>query len=357
MTGTPPVNVLVLSRLTPEGLESVRKVAPERLCVIDGWPEFQDELQKDWPSSLLQRSSAAPPTRKLSDAERDHVMRTAEVALLGYPYPRHLTGRLPNLKWAHLGGAGVSSLAGSDWWASGIPTTSSRGHTNAEAIAETAMAAIFMFSKRLDLAALNSKAGEFAVPSFGQPRRLASKTMGIVGVGGIGSNVARLGKACGMRVIGTRRSISSRQTRAGDVDVLFPLSELNEMLAETDFLVVAAMLTDETAGMIGERQFEALKQDAFLVNIARGEIVDEAPFVAAITSGKLAGAYLDVWKDDMWSPPSEALRNAPNIVFTPHISGRSDVASGGSLGFFCENLALYLRGEPLYNLVDWSRGY
>ncbi len=350
------INVLVLSRLAPAALESVRAVAPERLNVIDGWPEFQDELAQDWPPSLLQRSPASLRPRKLSDAERDAVLSTAAVVLLGYPYPKHLPGRMPRLRWAHLGGAGVSSLAGSDWWASDIPTTSSRGHTNAETIAEAAIAGVFMLARRLDLAALNTSAGVFTVPSYGQPRRIAGKTMGIVGVGGIGGHIARLAKGAGMRVVGTRRSATSRQTNVDGLDVLYPPSQLHEMLAETDFLVIASMLTDETAGMIGEREFEALKPDAFLINIARGEIVDEAAFVAALSSGKLAGAYVDVWKDDMWSPPSEALRNAPNVVFTPHISGRSD-ASGGSLGFFCENLARYLNGEPLQNLVDWDRGY
>ncbi len=356
MPATDAVNVLIFSRLTADALESVRVVAPDRLNVIDGWSEFQDELAQDWPQSMLQRSSTSLPPHKLSDAERDAVLSTAGVVLLGYPYPKHLPGRMPKLTWAHLGGAGVSSLAGSDWWASGIPTTSSRGHTNAETIAEAAIAGVFMLARRLDLGALNTGAGIFTVTSYGQPRRIAGKTLGIVGVGGIGGHVARLAKGAGMRVAGTRRSASSRQTDVDGLDVLYPPSQLVEMLAETDFLVIASMLTDETAGMIGEREFEALKPGAYLINIARGEIVDEAAFVGALTSGKLAGAYVDVWKDDMWSPPSEALRNAPNVVFTPHISGRSD-ASGGSLGFFCENLARYLKGEPLQNLVDWDRGY
>ena len=350
------LNVLVLSRLAPEALASVCAVAPDRLNVIDGWPEFQDVLAQDWPPSLLQRSPASLPPRKLSDAERDAALSTAEVVLLGYPYPKHLPSRMPKLRWAHLGGAGVSSLADSDWWASGIPTTSSRGQTNAETIAEAAVAGVFMLARRLDLAALNTSAGVFTVPSYGQPRRISGKTLGIVGVGGIGGHVARLAKGAGMRVVGTRRSATACQTGVDGLDVLYSPSQLHEMLAETDFLVIASMLTDETAGMIGEREFEALKPGAYLVNIARGEIVDETAFVAALTSGRLAGAYVDVWKDDMWSPPGEALRCAPNVVLTPHISGRSD-ASSGSLGFFCENLARFLNNEPLQNLVEWDRGY
>ena len=350
------VNVLALSRLAPDGLESVRAVAPERLDVIDGWPEFQDLLAQEWPPSLLQRSPASQPPRKLSDSERDAALSAAEVVLLGYPYPKHLPSLMPKLKWAHLGGAGVSSLAGSDWWAGGVPTTSSRGHTNAETIAEAAIAGVFMLARRLDLAALNTNAGVFTVPSYGQPRRIAGKTLGIVGVGGIGGHIGRLAKGSGMRVVGTRRSVTSRRTGVDGVDVLYPPSQLHEMLAETDFLIIASMLTGETAGMIGTREFEALKPGAYLINIARGELVDEAAFVAALTAGTLAGAYVDVWKDDMWSAPSEALRGAPNVVFTPHISGRSD-ASGGSLGFFCDNLARYLKNEPLQNLVDWDRGY
>jgi phosphoglycerate dehydrogenase-like enzyme len=101
-----------------------------------------------------------------------------------------------------------------------------------------------------------------------------------------------------------------------------------------------------------------MKPGAYLINIARGELLDEAALAASLQAGHLAGAFLDVWNDDMLGvAPSETLRGAPNIVYMPHASGRSDVPQGFSLDLFCDNLARLLGGEPLQNVIDWSRGY
>jgi phosphoglycerate dehydrogenase-like enzyme len=129
------------------------------------------------------------------------------------------------------------------------------------------------------------------------------------------------------------------------------------MLAEADFIAVCAMLTAETERMLDTAAFNAAKEGAYLLNVARGEIVDEEALAAALRSGRLAGAYLDVWDNDFADPPSETLLSAPNIVFTPHVSGRSDTSQGFSMDVFCDNLERLLEGRPLVNVVDWERGY
>ena len=219
------------------------------------------------------------------------------------------------------------------------------------------MAAVFALAKGIDVAALNTQARTFTVSSYRPIRQVCGKVMGIVGVGGIGRSAARLARANGMRVIGTRRSIGGQPASDADIDQLYSPERLHEMLTQADFAVIAAMLTEETEGLIGEKELSSLPEGAFLINVARGEIVQDKPLAEALLSGRLAGAYLDVWTNDMWSPPSDVLLSAPNIIFTPHISGRSDVPGSSSLQFFCANLARFIRGAALENCVDWQRGY
>jgi phosphoglycerate dehydrogenase-like enzyme len=118
------------------------------------------------------------------------------------------------------------------------------------------------------------------------------------------------------------------------------------------------MFTPETERLLNDQAFAAMKPGAYLINTARGEIIDETALVAALQSGHLAGAYIDVWDNDLAGvPPSPLLQSAPNLIFTPHASGRSDIPQGFSLDLFCENLERLLKGEPLINVIDWNRGY
>ncbi|MBM3940627.1 MAG: hypothetical protein FJ318_07020 [SAR202 cluster bacterium] len=189
---------------------------------------------------------------------------------------------------------------------------------------------------------------------------LRLRTVGIVGLGGIGREVARLAKALGMRVVATRRSAERRAEHADGVDMLYPAAELHAVLAESDFVVVAAMHTPETEGMIDRAAFDAMKVGAVLINIARGKIVDEQALIAALRSGRLAGAALDVYGDDfhdLANPPNPELTALPNVFVTPHVSGRTEVADNQAVDVFCRNLAHLLAGEPLENQIDWERGY
>jgi phosphoglycerate dehydrogenase-like enzyme len=117
------------------------------------------------------------------------------------------------------------------------------------------------------------------------------------------------------------------------------------------------MWTPETERMLDHAAFEAMKPGAVLLNIARGEIIDNEAMGAALRSGKISGAYLDVWDDDFAQPPPQVLLDAPNIIFTPHVSNRSDVPQMFQVDVFCANLDRLLKGEALENVVDWERGY
>lgn len=352
------LNVL-LFRGDAATIDKVRAVAPDRLNITDMSAEFKDEIEREWPGRMGQRGGDGAQG-KYSDEERERLVREAHVMFMALPFPKTLPGRAPNLIWAHFPFAGVSNMMGSDWWGfEGPMITSSRGATNALPIAETTLAAALMMAKKLDLAVRLSAAGDVSRGAdFSGMKTIEGKTMAIVGLGGIGGHLARMSKGVGMRVVATRRSAESRQKDVDGVDELFPTSMQNEMLAEADYVAVCAMWTPETQGMIDVAAFEAMKPGAIILNVARGEIIDEEAMVGALDSGRLGGAYLDVWYNDMGgSPPRPELLGRDNVIFTPHVSGRGDVSHAFAADVFVENLKHLLAGEPLKNVIEWERGY
>jgi len=187
------------------------------------------------------------------------------------------------------------------------------------------------------------------------PQELYGKTVGVVGLGHIGAEVARLAKAFGCRVLATRRSVTSR-TKGELVDELLPPPELPALLAESDFVVLAVPLTPDTRHLIGEAELRAMRPTGVLINIARGAVLDEAALVRALKEGWIAGAGLDVFEQEPLPPESE-LWDMENVILSPHISGGTEIYNQRAVGIFCENLRRYLAGERLMNLADPSRGY
>jgi len=286
------------------------------------------------------------------------ILAQAEVLLVGYPVPEGLAARCPRLTWAHHTQAGVSNLAGTDLWGSAVTLTTSRGAMAATAIAEYVLAAAAHFARGLHEAARQKAAGQFTRAGY-EMLTLGGATMGVIGLGGIGQEVARLSRAAGMRVIGTRRSVTAPLPGADGADLVLPASRILEVAAESDFLAVCSQLTEETRGFINAAVFSAMKPDAVLINVARGEVVDEDALVDAVAAGRIRGAVLDVYDGELAGrPPRPELTALPQILLTPHISGSGDAFVAGPLrGLFTENLRRYLDGQPLLNVVDRARGY
>lgn len=184
-------------------------------------------------------------------------------------------------------------------------------------------------------------------------REVSGLTVAIVGLGSIGMEVARRCRGLGMRVVATRR----RASRGGDdVDYVFARERLPDMLRMADFVVISAPLTPETRGMIGRDELAQMRSDAWLINIARGPIVDQDALIEALTSGAIGGAALDVF-DVEPLPGDSPLWELPNVIITPHNSWSTPHLERRETELFLDNLARYLRGEPLRNVVDRSRGY
>ena len=186
-------------------------------------------------------------------------------------------------------------------------------------------------------------------------RELYGSTLLVVGFGAIGRYVARLGRGFGMHVIATHRTA---QAGASDPEAneILPMSRLHDALARADFVVLAVPATSQTHQLIGAAELRAMKPTAFLVNIARGTIVDEAALIDALRSGEIGGAGLDVVEHEPL--PSDSLFwTLPNVIITPHISGSTDQYSRRFTDLFLDNLARYRTSQPLRNVVDPTHGY
>lgn len=302
---------------------------------------------------------AAPDDPAAADPDRlAAILAQTEVLLVGYPVPEGLAARSPRLVWAHHTQAGVSNLAGTDLWDSEVTLTSSRGAVAATAIAEYALAAAAHFARGLHEAGRQKAVGQFTRAGY-QMLTLRGATMGVIGLGGIGQEVARLSRAAGMRVIGTRRSVTAPLPGADGADLVLPADRILQVAAESDFLVVCSQLTAETRGFINAPVFAVMKPDAVLINVARGEEVDEDALIDAVTAGQIRGAVLDVYADELAGrPPRPELAALPQILLTPHISASGDTNMAEPLRrLFAENLRRYLDGQPLLNVVDRARGY
>jgi D-2-hydroxyacid dehydrogenase (NADP+) len=308
--------------------------------------------------------SAVDPRVRAIDAnqaggeELDAALAVADVLLFGYPVPPLIAGRAPHLAWAHHTQAGVSNVHDTDLWTSHVTLTSSRGVMAAGAIAEYVVAAAAFFARGLHEGMRQKQAGLLTRSGY-EMISLRHATMGVVGLGGIGREVARQAKALGMRVLATRRSATAPAYDTDGIDYLLPADQLHQMAAESDFLAVCAQLTAETAGLIDASVFSALKAGAVLINVARGEEVKEDALIEALVNGDLRGAVLDVYDGELAGRrPRPELLELPQVLLTPHISGRGDLAAWEpNRQLFADNLRRFLLGEPLLNVVDRQRGY
>jgi phosphoglycerate dehydrogenase-like enzyme len=266
------------------------------------------------------------------------------------PAVRRLLPSMPHLRWIHAMGAGVDGDLTPDVVRSDIVVTRTRGLHDVP-VSEWVLLQLLAISKRLPELVLQQEAHVYR--NLDVPVSLVGRTVGIVGYGEIGQAVARRARGFGLRVIGTRR----HPQPAEELDALYPPEDLERLLGESDYVVLLTPLTPETRGLIGPPRLRAMRQTAWLINVARGAIVQEDALLQALREGWIAGAALDVFAQEPL-PPDSPLWTAPNVLITPHNSGVQypDFADE-TLAQFVENLGRYLRGEPLRNQVDKTAGY
>ena len=280
----------------------------------------------------------------------DALLAVTEI-IYGFRLPENVIARAPKLKWFQTMSAGVDRFLDDKFRRSSVIMTSVSGiHT--VPIGELVLELMLMLAKQASLA-FQQKQQQQWKPFL--PMVLRSKTVGIVGLGHIGREVARLAKAFGMRVVATRRSARQSQ-RARYVDRLFAPDQLLQLLSESDFVVLTLPLTKETHKIIGEAELRSMKPTAYLINVARGQVVDEEALARVLEEHRIAGAGLDVFTREPL-PAGSRLWKLPNVIISPHIAGYMENYSEQATAVFCENLRRYLGGKRLINVVGKERGY
>jgi phosphoglycerate dehydrogenase-like enzyme len=349
------INVLNIQRLSAADRAKIEAIdAAIRLIDAGGW--FDGEYRETWPAYTATRYLARGATGSGTRVERDRLLEEAEIILGGWPFPLDLRARAPRLKWFHQRPAGASNLRRGDLWGSNVTVTTSRGVGSTLAMAEYAVAGILHFAKSLHRTATDRSAEAFDHRAY-RPLLVEGKTACIVGAGGIGREVGRLCAALGMRVVGTRRRPDPGETLPSGFSDLGGPSDLDRYLPESDFVVICCQWTPETDRLFDKDRFATMKAGSVLVNVARGEIVDEDALADALDRGHLRGAALDVYVGEFEHPPPPRLWRDPRVLITPHVSGASDQDRHGAIDLFCDNLRAYLDGRPLRNVIDWQRGY
>ena len=253
-------------------------------------------------------------------------------------------------RWVHALWAGVEKVLFPELIASPVPLTNGRGVFK-DGLAEFAIASIFYFAKDLRRLVRNQEAGrweQFEVIG------VRGQVLGVVGLGEIGRASARLARALGMQVYATRRRTTA--TPDPDVDRVYTPGELREMLAVCDYVLVAAPLTPETLGMIGEPELAVMKTSAVIINVGRGPVIDESAMLAALEGGKIRGAALDVF-DIEPLPEGHAFYRMANVLLSPHSADHIAGWRDRAMNRFIENFERFRNGQPLENIVDKQAGY
>ena len=290
---------------------------------------------------------------------------------MGYGIPEQVLEAGPGLEWVHSGAAGVGSSLGPAMLSRDILFTNSAG-IHAEPMSETVLAMIFHFARGLDMAVRAQREGRWSAPSYwaadAPVTEVGGATVGIVGYGGIGRAVARKMTALGSRVLAVRRhdvavrrhDVAVRRhevaVRPKAVEVVAGEEGLNQVIARSDYLVLAVPETPSTRDMISRERLATMKPGAVLINVARGRLVDEEALLDALNAGRLRGAGLDVFRKEPL-PGGHPFYSHPRVIMTPHVSATTRRFWDRETDLITENIDRFVRGEPLRNLVDKQAGY
>ncbi|MBN1375422.1 MAG: D-2-hydroxyacid dehydrogenase [Dehalococcoidia bacterium] len=280
----------------------------------------------------------------------DAILADAEI-IYGYGLPNNVIARSPKLSWVQMTSTAVDKFLTEDLRQSNVIMTNVRG-MHSVPVGEFVIGQMLMFAKGAHRC-FQQKQGKQWKPFM--PSMLYARTVGIVGLGNIGRQVARLSKALGMRVLGMRRSEPKVKTTKY-VDEIFPRRQLKKMLGDCDFVVLTVPLTDETLNMIGEQELNSMKPTACLINVSRGNVVDEDALVSALENNRIAGAGMDVFAVEPL-PAGSRLWDLSNVILSPHIAGGMECYAEQATDIFCENLRRYIGGQKLLRPVDKKKGY
>jgi len=314
--------VLLLHRTPPESKGTVGELAEK----------IQSQVQD---IDLVQATDRADALDKLETAE----------VVIEHGYDERIFQNAPNLAWVQSLSAGHDRYDIDFFKKNNITLTTASG-VHAVPVTEHVFGSLLMIERGLDRAQQQQSRHEW---NRWSPGEMAGKTMGIVGVGAIGSRVAELARAYGLTVLGTKRD---PKTGGGAVDKMYNPTDLHRLLGQSDYVVLTCPLTDETYGLIDQQALESMASTAILVNVARGGVVKQQPLVQALKNGEIGGAVLDVFESEPL-PEDSALWNLSNVHITPHLAGGSPRFFNRVAELFAENFTRFTEeaDETLRNQV------
>lgn len=311
------------------------------------------------PAESLERLRGSfPGVRFVSPVDRaaaDEEIARADVVFGWAVTPKNFPSA-SRLRWIHVSAAGVGPVLFPALVESQVVLTNGRG-LHAIAMAEHTLGVILAFARKLHLARDAQRERRWSqkeqwteTPAHGA---LAGSTLGLVGLGSVGSALATRARALGLEVIAVRRHPAPDPAPA---DAQWGPERLGELIERADWLVLAAPLTGATRGLIGAAELSRMKSSAVLINLGRGALVDECALIEALRAGRIAGAALDVFEHEPLSA-SSPLWEMPQVIVTPHVSGLGPRYWERAVDMFARNLSAFTRGEPLENVVDKRAGY
>lgn len=310
-------------------------------------PWFAERLRKEFPQlEIAQSNSYENVEQEIADAE----------IMFGISLRPEQFLAAKKLRWIHSQAAAVHQLMFPELVNSKVIVTNARD-VHGPVVAEQVIAMIFALAKQIPAAVRFQQKHEWGqgeISTLESPREIAGATVGLVGLGSIGRNVAKHVVALGMRVIAVREH--PEKDKPENVDEVWPSSQLLELLRHSDYVVLSVPVTPETTGMISREQLAVMKPRARLINVGRGPLIDEAALIDALRERRIAGAALDVF-DKEPLPPDSPLWDLDNLLITPHTAGISEKMWERHYALFSQNVRRYLSGQTLLGMVDKQRGY
>jgi phosphoglycerate dehydrogenase-like enzyme len=311
-------------------------------------------LWTDTPAAYLDAIAAADLSSRViveAMARKDsptQAQRADTEAMLAWGAPSGLLPNMPKLRWVQALTAGVEGWLAVPDLPSDLTLTSARG-THRESMAENILGALFYLTKPYAAIVQDQKQSKWT-QRVATP--LAGQTLGILGLGAIGQQVAEIADAIGMRVIGTKR----RGTAIPHVDAVLPPDRTDEVLGQSDFVLLLLPATPDTENFINASRLARMKQTAWLLNFGRGHLIADADLIAAVKAKTIAGAVLDVFRKEPL-PSDHAFWQTEGIIVLPHIGGPHPQRDKAVAKLFVENLRRFLDGETLKEVVDRGAGY
>lgn len=315
----PTLNVLILNPLSDRHITTITSLVPQARIIV----------------SDLENAS-------------EYIDNTDIIVAMGLTDIRPLFLRAPKLKWVHALTAGVEKLIFPEMQASNVVLTNSRG-IHGIPVSEHVLALILAFNRCLNLL-IRQQIDRKWKRVF--PDEIHEKTIGIIGLGSIGREIAKRSKGLGMQVLATKRKASQEIF----VDKMYPPDKLLDMLSLCDFVVVSLPLTEETKELLRLEHFTAMKRSAYLINIARGNIIRQNDLIQALQEGLIRGAGLDVFEQEPL-PEDSPLWDMPNVIISPHVASSSPYYLDRAIKTFADNLARYANGGEMFNIIDKVKGY